>query len=70
VLIVEAIFWRLAQDAMRGQSRAVETLLDRYERYVTNEPEMRDDLPEEDRILLERAFRRPTGATGGQVDDV
>src|SRR3954471_10158444 len=70
VPIVEAIFWRLAQDAMRGQPRAVESLLARYERYVTCEPELRDEVPEEDRILLERAFRRATVATDGEGDDV
>jgi hypothetical protein len=62
VPLIEAIILRQAQDALRGQPRAIDSLLDRYERHAGHEPGLSDELPEEDLALLERVLgssRRP-----------
>lgn len=56
VPLLEAIILRQAQDALRGQLRAIDSLLDRYERHAGHEIERSDELPEEDLALLERAL--------------
>ncbi|MGO4386766.1 DUF5681 domain-containing protein [Microvirga sp. 2YAF29] len=56
VPLLEAIILRQAQDALRGQLRATDSLLDRYERHAGHEAERSDELPEEDLVLLERVL--------------
>ncbi|NBJ10914.1 DUF5681 domain-containing protein [Microvirga arsenatis] len=56
VPLLEAIILRQAQDALRGQLRAIDSLLDRYERHAGHEVKRPDELPEEDLVLLERVL--------------
>ena len=58
VPLVEALLKRQAQEALRGQIRALDSLLDRYERYSGQADERDEELPEEDRQVLEEARRR------------
>jgi hypothetical protein len=58
VPLLEAIILRQAQEALRGQPRAAESLLNRYERYAGNEVEHSEELPDDDVALLERALGR------------
>ncbi len=55
VPLIKAILLRQAQDALRGQPRAMDSLLDRYERHADHEVEQTEELPEEDLLLLEQA---------------
>ena len=56
VPLLEAIILRQAQDTLRGQLRAIDSLLDRYERHAGHEIERSDELPEEDLALLEQVL--------------
>ena len=58
VPLLEAIILRQAQEALRGQPRAAESLLNRYERYAGHEVEHSEELPDDDVALLERALGR------------
>ncbi|WP_262269562.1 DUF5681 domain-containing protein [Microvirga yunnanensis] len=73
VPLLEAIILRQAQEALRGQPRAIDSLLDRYERHAGPEVERPDELPEEDVALLERALgpsrRRPASNPDPAPDD-
>ena len=72
VVILEAILLRQAQEALRGQPRAIDSLLDRYERLAGREIERPDEMPEEDLALLERVLGstgRPRPAAAPMVDD-
>ena len=53
---IEALMLRQVQEGLRGHLRAIESLLDRYERHSSHEVEASDELPEEDRDLLEQAI--------------
>lgn len=54
--LIQALMLRQAQEGLRGQWRATDSLLDRFERYADHEPEQGAELPEEDRVLLEEAL--------------
>jgi hypothetical protein len=56
VPLLEALVMKQVQEGLRGQLRAIESLLDRYERHVGSEEEHSEELPEEDLLLLERAL--------------
>jgi hypothetical protein len=58
VLLLEALLMRQVQEGLRGQLRAIESLLDRYERHVGSEAEPSEELPDEDLLLLRRALAR------------
>jgi hypothetical protein len=58
VPVGEALVWGLVQAALRGDVRASNSLLDRFERYSPDEAANDDELPAEDRALLERALSR------------
>jgi hypothetical protein len=66
VPLIKAILLRQAQDALRGQPRAMDSLLDRYERHANHEVEQAEELPEEDLLLLERALGSRTGPLSRQ----
>jgi hypothetical protein len=75
VPLLEAILLRQANEAVRGQLRAGDSLLDRYERHCGREEEQADESSEEDLLLLERAFeawrkrqRRSDEPAGGDDD--
>ena len=75
VAVLEAIILRQVQDALRGQPRAIDSLLDRYERHSGRDYEQVEESAEEDLLLLERALkarrRRQHGGekpTGGDDD--
>jgi len=65
VSMLEALIKRAVQEGLRGDLRAIKDLLDRYERHVGSEPEVEDELPEEDKAILQRvmALRENTCAT-------
>jgi hypothetical protein len=73
VPLLEAIILRQAQDALRGQLRAIDSLLDRYERHAGHEAERSCELPEEDLALLERVLspsrRHDTSNVGSRSDN-
>src|SRR5215203_781211 len=54
VSLLEALIKRQMQAGLRGDLRAIKDLLDRYERHVGSEPEVEDELPEDDKAILER----------------
>jgi hypothetical protein len=56
VPLIEAIILRQAQEALRGQPRAIDSLLDRYERHAGDEVEQPEELPEDDLALLQRVI--------------
>jgi hypothetical protein len=56
VAVLEAIILRQVQDALRGQPRAIDSLLDRYERHSGGDDEQVEENAEEDQLLLERAL--------------
>jgi hypothetical protein len=56
VMLIEAIILRQAQEALRGKDRVMDSVLDRYERYCSQEVEQTDELPEEDAAILERVL--------------
>src|SRR3954464_4758145 len=54
VPMIEALVLRQGQAGLPGDRRAIESLIDRYERHSSHEVEPSDEQPEEDRILLEQ----------------
>jgi hypothetical protein len=67
---LEALFKRMLQSALQGDWRAAQDLLERCERHDRS-AEVEEELPEEDRALLDRMRAErlvPTGLTG-QDDD-
>src|SRR5215208_5008670 len=54
VSMLEALIKRAVQEGLRGDLRAIKDLLDRYERHVGSEPEVEEELPEEDKAILQR----------------
>ncbi len=64
VTILEALVLRQVQDAMRGNSRAQENLLDRYERLCPGDAANEDDVAAEDQVVLRRARARLSAGTG------
>lgn len=52
--VLEAILLRQAQEAMRGDIRATDSLLNRYERLAEVGAGQNEELPEEDQALLDR----------------
>ena len=76
VPMIEALMLRQVQEGLRGHLRAIDSLIDRYERYASQEVEQADELPEEDLALLKQAMgssRRSRGvrqgiAPGGSLD--
>ena len=74
VSIIEALVLRQAQEGLRGPSRVIDSLLDRYERHAGHEVEPSDEQPDEDRMLLEQALdsagrRRPRSAPAKLEDE-
>ncbi len=55
--MLEALIKRQAQEGLRGSMRAIDSLLDRYERHAAREPALEDDeFPDRDAAILERAL--------------
>lgn len=72
VAVAEAISLKLVQQALAGEARAAERLLDRYERYCAAADSAEVELPEEDKALLDRAlakYTRPPLSAEDQVTD-
>lgn len=57
VPLIEAILFRQVQDALRGQPRAIENLIDRYERHAGQEVQRPEELADDDLALLDRVLR-------------
>ena len=56
--LVEALILQQAQCGLKGDWKASDSLLDRYERLVRGEPEPADDLAEEDDRMLDEHLAR------------
>ena len=56
VSLLEALIKRAVQEGLRGDLRAIKDLLDRYERHVGSEPEVEEELPEDDKAILQRCW--------------
>jgi hypothetical protein len=56
VPMIEALMLRQVQEGLRGHLRAIDSLLDRYERHADPEVEQADESPEEDLALLKQAI--------------
>jgi hypothetical protein len=56
VPMIEALMLRQVQEGLRGHLRAIDSLIDRYERHAGQEVEQADELPEEDLALLKQAI--------------
>ena len=72
VPLIEALYLKQADCGLKGDWRAIESLLDRYERYALHRTEPKGELPEEDEHMLDaflgrRLGRRPSA--GGPKDD-
>lgn len=61
VLLIEALYLKLADCGMKGDWRAIESLLDRYERYTRDRTEPKGELSEEDRHMLDAFLGRRLG---------
>jgi hypothetical protein len=68
VPVVEALILRLVQEGLRGQLRALDSALDRYEQHVDEGPERQEELPEEDLALLERLVGSRGGTSSRNYD--
>jgi hypothetical protein len=56
--IVVALVARQVHAGLRGDLRAIQNVLDRYERHVAVDDERPEELPEEDEAILQRAQGR------------
>lgn len=56
--LIEAFFWLISRDALRGDHRAARILLDALRNLPDEGPATATQLPEDDRKLLENALRR------------
>jgi len=77
VLLIEALLLRLADTALKGDIKAINSLLDRLERHQSHLQDQDLELPEEDRALLQSALkqrtsscRTPKGASPREKKDV
>lgn len=53
---VQALMLSQVQEGLRGKLRAIDSMLDRYERYADVDAEQADELPEDDEALLQRVL--------------
>jgi hypothetical protein len=51
---LEALITRQVHEGLKGELRAIENLLDRYERHVGSQPAREPELSEEDEAIIER----------------
>jgi Family of unknown function (DUF5681) len=66
VSLLEALIKRAVQEGLRGDLRAIKDLLDRYERHVGSEPEIEEELPDDDKAILQRMLAlRAASRTAG-----
>jgi Family of unknown function (DUF5681) len=56
--LIEALFLKLADCGLKGDWKAIESLLDRAERHAVHRDEPQPELPEEDAQMLEEFFER------------
>src|SRR5215213_10770650 len=67
VSMLEALLKRAVQQGLRGDLRAIKDLLDRYERHVGSEPEIEEELPEDDTAILQRFMALRERATAARA---
>lgn len=67
---VEAVLLRVLQQALKGDMRAAESFLNRYERHCDQFDDQNEELGEEDAAMLEEGLRRllPPRRFSGQED--
>lgn len=53
---VQALMLSQVQEGLRGKLRAIDSMLDRYERYADVDADQDDELPEDDEALLQRVL--------------
>jgi Family of unknown function (DUF5681) len=56
--LIEALFLKQADCGLKGDWKAIESLLDRAERHAVHRDEPQRELPEEDAQMLEEFFER------------
>ena len=58
VPLIQALLLRQAQDGLQGQTRAIENLLDRYERHCGDREDAPEELAADDEAVLTAALAR------------
>jgi hypothetical protein len=69
VQMAEKLILRHFQEALRGRPQSIVDLLDRLDRYSSSQPEHAEELPEEDRTILDRALA-PSRRNAPDQEDV
>jgi hypothetical protein len=74
VPMIKALMLRQVQEGLRGHNRALDSLLDRYERHSADVIEVEEELADEDLQLLKRALgashkRKGPMGSGEQADN-
>ena len=67
VSLLEALIKRAVQEGLRGDLRAIKDLLDRYERHIGSEPEIEEELPDDDKAILQRMLALRGQPHGGRA---
>ena len=67
--LIEALFLKLADCGLKGDWKAIESLLDRAERHALHRNEPQPELPEEDAQMLDDFFERRGRSSETETDD-
>jgi hypothetical protein len=68
VPLIEALYLKQADCGLKGDWKAIESLLDRYERYALHRTDARGELPEEDEHMLDAFLGRRLGARSSATE--
>ncbi len=67
--LIEALLLKLADCGLKGDWKAIESLLDRAERHALHRNEPQPELPEEDAQMLDDFFERRGRSSEPETDD-
>jgi Family of unknown function (DUF5681) len=67
--LIEALFLKLADCGLKGDWKAIESLLDRAERHAVHRDEPQRELPEEDAQMLNEFLERRRRSSESAADD-
>jgi len=67
--LIEALFLKLADCGLKGEWKAIESLLNRAERHDLHRNEPQRELPEEDAQMLDEFIERRRRASEPEIDD-
>jgi hypothetical protein len=67
--LIEALFLKLADCGLKGDWKAIESLLDRAERHALHRNEPQRELPEEDAQMLNEFLERRRRSSEPETDD-